>query len=161
MHTQLGYDLVTYLSDRHRSQDRIFDPTKLIPPRPTISNFQWISGSQYITPTDLDLLISGPDRPPSKRMLAQARNDEAARRSEALSSRTASAETRAAAQSSETWAAYMQRQVTERTQNISLMGDRMESLETNSAGWADDVNQFVSRQKKNLIMGAVKHKFGF
>ena len=108
----------------------------------------------------MDILISGPDRPPSKRMLAQARNDEAARRSEALNSRTASAETRAAAQSQETWAAFLQRQVTERTQNISLMGDRMETLESNSAGWADDVNKFVSRQKKNFIMGAVKGKLG-
>lgn len=109
----------------------------------------------------MDILIAGPDRPPSKRMLAQARNDEVARRNEAMTSSSSSAATRAAAQSQETWAAYMQRQVTERTQNINLMGDRMDSLESNSQGWADDVNKFVSKQKRNFVMGAVKKNLGF
>jgi hypothetical protein len=62
----------------NRSKDVVFNPELIIPPRPTISNFQWISGSQYVTPSDMDLLIGGPDRPPSKRMLAQARADEIA-----------------------------------------------------------------------------------
>ena len=39
-----------------KSQDRLFNPTALIPPRPTISNLQWIAGTQYLTPDDLDLL---------------------------------------------------------------------------------------------------------
>ncbi len=38
------------------SQDIIFNPALLIPPRPTISNFQWVSGTQYITPADMDIL---------------------------------------------------------------------------------------------------------
>ena len=42
--------------DHTRSQDRIFNPELLIPPRPTISNFQWVSGTQYITPSDIDIL---------------------------------------------------------------------------------------------------------
>lgn len=33
-----------------RRQDRLFDPEKLIPPRPTISTVQWVTGTQYITP---------------------------------------------------------------------------------------------------------------
>lgn len=143
-----------------RSQDKIFNPALLIPPRPTISNFQWVSGTQYITPADLDILIAGPDRPPSKRQLNQARQDDLARRNEALTSGSASAETRAAAQSSETWSAYMSRQMSERTANLNLMGDRMDNLEANSAGWADDVSKYVSKQKKNFIMGAVKGKLG-
>jgi hypothetical protein len=32
------------------------NPDMLIPPRPTISNIQWISGTQYVTPADMDLL---------------------------------------------------------------------------------------------------------
>lgn len=32
------------------------NPDLLIPPRPTISNIQWISGTQYVTPADMDLL---------------------------------------------------------------------------------------------------------
>lgn len=50
--------------------------------------------------------------------------------------------------------------MSERTANLNLMGDRMDNLEANSAGWADDVSKYVSRQKKNLIMGAVKGKLG-
>ncbi|KAK6838004.1 hypothetical protein PG987_006285 [Apiospora arundinis] len=48
--------------------DVMINPNLVIPPRPTISNAQWLSGTQYISPLDLDLLIGGPDRPPSKRM---------------------------------------------------------------------------------------------
>lgn len=39
-----------------QSQDKLYNPEALIPPRPTISNLQWISGSQYITPSDMDIL---------------------------------------------------------------------------------------------------------
>lgn len=38
------------------SLDKLFNPDALIPARPTISNMQWISGSQYITPSDMDIL---------------------------------------------------------------------------------------------------------
>jgi hypothetical protein len=58
----------------HRRQDRLFNPERLIPPRPTISNVQWLTGTQHVTPLDMDILIGGPDRPPSKRMIAQARS---------------------------------------------------------------------------------------
>lgn len=93
-------------------------------------------------------------------MITQSRADEAARRNQALNSRTAGAQAKAEAEASEGWAAYMQRQVTERTERLGLMGERMDSLEDNSSGWAEDVNKFVSRQKKNFIMGAVKGKLG-
>lgn len=38
------------------SRDTLMNPELLIPPRPTISNIQWISGTQYVTPQDMDLL---------------------------------------------------------------------------------------------------------
>jgi hypothetical protein len=41
---------------RSPSQDRLYDPEKVIPARPTITNIQWISGTQYISPADMDLL---------------------------------------------------------------------------------------------------------
>ena len=49
--------------------------------------------------------------------------------------------------------AYMQRQVQERTQNLNIMGDTMDNLETNSAKWGDDVNKFVGNTKKKVLMG--------
>lgn len=41
---------------RADSQDRLYDSQKVVPPRPTITNIQWISGTQYVTPQDMDLL---------------------------------------------------------------------------------------------------------
>lgn len=136
----------------NRAKDALFDPESQVPPRPTISNLQWISGTQYITPTDLDILIGGPDRPPSKRMVAQARADEQQRRAQGRATGQAPASSSAAQQDEGYWA-YMQRQINERTQNLGIMGDNMDRLESNSAGWADDVSKFVSKQKKNLVMG--------
>ena len=134
------------------SEDRLLNPELLIPPRPTISNMQWISGTQYITPADMDILIGGPDRPPSKRMVAQARADEQQRRAAARAG-SSSAVAEASGQQDEGYWAYMQRQINERTEKLGIMGDSMDKLETNSAGWADDVGKFVDRQKKNLVMG--------
>lgn len=37
-------------------RDVLWNPELLIPQRPTISNLQWISGTQYVTPADMDLL---------------------------------------------------------------------------------------------------------
>ena len=42
--------------DLSRSLDKIFKVELLIPPRPTISNMQWLSGTTYITPADMDKL---------------------------------------------------------------------------------------------------------
>ena len=90
--------------DLTRSLDKIFSVDALVPPRPTISNMQWLSGTTYITPADMDKLsklptsyivtlalgfipckltydtVGGPDRPPSQRMIEQMRADEQAQR---------------------------------------------------------------------------------
>jgi syntaxin-binding protein 5 len=41
------------------------------------------------------------------------------------------------------------------------VSEGMNNLSNNSAGWADDVNKFVGKQKRGLVMGAMKSKFGF
>ncbi|KAF2466503.1 uncharacterized protein BDR25DRAFT_345436 [Lindgomyces ingoldianus] len=140
-------------------RDTLLNPELLVPPRPTISNMQWISGTQYVTPSDMDLLIGGPDRPPSKRMLAQARADDEQRRRDArLGAGTASS---SVAPADEGWGAWATRTLNERTEKLNIVGDSMNNLEQNSAGWADDVNKFVQKQKRGLVMGAMKSKFGF
>lgn len=45
---------------RSPSQDRLYDPEKVTPARPTITNIQWISGTQYVSPADMDLLSTWP-----------------------------------------------------------------------------------------------------
>ncbi|EME39964.1 hypothetical protein DOTSEDRAFT_74735 [Dothistroma septosporum NZE10] len=139
-----------------RRQDRLFSPERLIPPRPTISNMQWVTGTQYITPADMDILIGGPDRPPSKRMIAQARDEEEQRRRAGRSSAAAAK----VAQSDEGYWGYMQRQLAERTEKLGLVGDNMDNLERNSANWLEDVNKFVGKQKRNAATGIIKARFG-
>ncbi|KAH7156832.1 lethal giant larvae like, C-terminal-domain-containing protein [Dactylonectria macrodidyma] len=133
-----------------QSPDTLINPKLECPLRPTISNLQWISGTQYISPPDLDLLVGGPDRPPSKRMMeAAAAEQRAARTGEAGPSGS----------SQEGWGDYLSRQLNERTEKLNIMGDNMDNLQEQSAGWADDVNKFIGKQKRNMVLGGLKGKF--
>ena len=140
--------------DSAKSSDQLVNSSLLVPQRPTISNLQWISGTQNFTASDLDVLVGGPDRPPSKKMVDQLRMEEQQqRRGTARAASGSSLDTAAAAQQDEGYWAYMQRQVQERTERLNIMGDSMDKLEESSSNWADDVNKFVSNQKKKAIMG--------
>ncbi|KAL9596180.1 MAG: hypothetical protein Q9219_005966 [cf. Caloplaca sp. 3 TL-2023] len=144
-------------SDLTRSLDKLFNVEAHIPPRPTISNMEWMTGTLHVTPADMEALIGGSNRPLSKRMIEQ-------RRAEAEQERAAksSATTRSSSSEHETegyWA-YMQRQMQERTQNLNIMGDSMDRVEENSSGWAEDVNKFVNKQKKKAVMGFIGSKIG-
>jgi syntaxin-binding protein 5 len=150
------------------SSDTLLDPTRLIPPRPTISNLQWIAGTQYITPADLDLLIGGPDRPMSKRMRAQMQADqdaEFARQRQA--SRTGSSGMGGAqgagarARQQEGWGEYMTRQIQERTEQLGLAGDSMDRAAEDSKGFSDSVSSYVAKQKRQAAMGYIGKQFGF
>ncbi|KUI56373.1 hypothetical protein VP1G_03757 [Cytospora mali] len=88
------------------TDDKLVNPELSIPPRPTISNMQWLSGTHQ-----------------------------------------------------EGWGEYLQRQLNERTERLNLMGDNMENLNDNSQGWADDVNKFIGKQKRNVVLGGLKSKF--
>ncbi|KAK7529812.1 lethal giant larvae like, C-terminal-domain-containing protein [Phyllosticta citribraziliensis] len=154
-----------------KNDDALFNPNMAVPPRPTISNLQWLSGTQYITPADMDLLISGPDRPPSKRMVAEMRAEERARYDAERQSKISDAERAAGAagdgsssasgnQDASYWA-QMTKAINERTERLGIMSDNMDRLENNSAGFANDVQKFVAKQKRGMVMGAMKSKFGF
>ena len=39
-----------------KSHDKLYNPDAIMPPRPTISNLQWVTGVQYVSPTDMDIL---------------------------------------------------------------------------------------------------------
>ncbi|KAL8716887.1 MAG: hypothetical protein Q9225_005821, partial [Loekoesia sp. 1 TL-2023] len=137
-------------SDLTRSLDKLFNIEALIPPRPTISNVEWMTGTLHVTPADMDTLIGGPDRPPSKRMIEQRRAEEEQQRA---MKRFAAAGSSSPEKEEEGYWAYMQRQMQERTQSLNIMGDSMNRVEENSSNWADDVDKFVSKQKKKAVMG--------
>lgn len=137
--------------DNLNEHDKLVNPAAVIPPRPTISNMQWLSGTMYVSPTDLDLLIGGPDRPPSKRMLEATAQEERMARSGAAGG--------SGGGSNEGWGEYLTRQLNERTEKLNMMENSMESMNEQSAGWADDVSKFVKQQKKNAVLGGLKAKF--
>ena len=89
-------------------------------------------------------------------MIEQMRADDSQRR-EAL--RFGSSSSAPSNQQDEGYMAYMQRQIQQRTEKLNIMGDSMDRLEQTSSGWAEDVNKFVSSQKKKAVMGS-KYLFG-
>ncbi|KAL1953139.1 hypothetical protein VTO42DRAFT_3553 [Malbranchea cinnamomea] len=145
-----------------RCDDILFDPELSVPPRPTISNLQWISGTQYISTADMDLLIGGPDRPPSKAMIEQMRREEQEQKAanRPYPSRSETRES-SGSQSQEGYWSYIQRQLQERTERLGLTSDTMERVGENSSGFVDDVSKFVKNQKRKAVLGAIGSKFGF
>jgi syntaxin-binding protein 5 len=142
------------------SPDRLFDPAKVMPPRPTISNLQWISGTQYITPTDMDIMIGGPGRPPSKRMIEEMRvqkDTEYQRQREAA--RTGRPVT--PDRNQEGYWAYMQRQIQERTENLGFAESSIERTADTSENFSDGVSKFVAKQKRQAALGLIGSKLGF
>ncbi|KAI5863600.1 lethal giant larvae like, C-terminal-domain-containing protein [Durotheca rogersii] len=134
--------------EMENTADQLINPDLSIPPRPTISNVQWISGTQYVSPADLDLLVGGPDRPASKRMLYAA----------AAMERNAQADYSGSG-SQEGWGDYLTRQLNERTEKLNLVNDSLDSAANASQKWADEVGKFVSQQKRNILLGGIKGKF--
>ncbi|KNG81777.1 putative SNARE-dependent exocytosis protein (Sro7) [Aspergillus nomiae NRRL 13137] len=143
---------------RH-SEDQLYNVQAATPPRPTITNMQWIAGTQYISPADMDILIGGPDRPPSKKMQEQMKLEDQERRRLAREGRTMSNLSQEQGSQEGYWS-YMQRQVQERTEKLNFAGDQMERLEENSSNWARDVNKYVQNQKKKAVLGVLGSKFG-
>ncbi|KAK3485197.1 lethal giant larvae like, C-terminal-domain-containing protein [Neurospora hispaniola] len=143
--------------------DTMINIAQELPPRPTISNVQWLSGTQYISPTDLDLLIGGPDRPPSKRMMAatDAERNGAGVYNPAAAGAAGSSTARLQGQVKETegWGDYLTRQLNERTEKLNIMGDSMDNLANTTSKWAEDVDGFVKKQKRDLFLGGIKKSF--
>lgn len=85
-------------------------------------------------------------------MIEQMRKEEQERRIADRQAATSPSASSASGRQEEGYWAYMQRQVQERTENLNIMGDSMDRLEDTSAGYANDVNKFVGKQKKKAVM---------
>lgn len=156
---------------RHRPSPRnnLLDPQAVIPPRPTISNMQWLSGTQYVTPADMDILIGGPSRAPSPGIPVQGRSDPRqqqtlpmrnGRPDAALGTTADPVAGQTYAATSAGYAASLRDGFNERTARLGTVGENVESLQTASAAWADSASKFVAKQKRNMVMGAVKGRLG-
>ena len=108
----------------------------------------------------MDVLIGGSGRPPSKRMVAEMRAQQDAefqrQRDAARSGQPAKPDP-----SQESYWAYMQRQIQERTENLGLATDSMDRTADAANSWSDDVSKFVAKQKRQAALGFLGSKFGF
>lgn len=55
--------------------------------------------------------------------------------------------------------ASMSRQIQERTEKLSVMGDSMDKLGETSANFADDVGKYVNQQKKKAVLGGMSSSY--
>lgn len=110
--------------------------------------------SYYVLYCLLTVTVGGPDRPPSKRMQEQMKLDDQERRRAAREERVSSVHHAHQPQGSqEGYLSYMQRQVTDRTQQLGASSDHMDRLEESSSNWARDVNKYVQNQKRKAVFG--------
>ncbi|KAJ2899931.1 hypothetical protein MKZ38_002730 [Zalerion maritima] len=125
------------------TQDILINPELEVPPRPTISNLQWISGTQYISPSDLDMLI-WPDRPPRRDL-----------NGEVLSNANAGP-----SGPGEGWGDYMMRMLNERAEKLNTVNDGMQNLSDATNQWAEDMGKVAKKQKRGMLFSGLGSKFG-
>lgn len=150
----------------HVPADELYNPVTPCSPRPTISTLTWLSGTQYLSIADLDLLIGGPDRPPSKSQIEAERAEleeqqqqaRTQQQSEAASSSGGSEARQGGVASGGIWAG-LQQSFNERTKHLNLMGENMDKLGDTTKGFSDEVARLVGQQKKKALWGGVKAKF--
>jgi len=144
--------------------DALYDAVKSVPARPTISNLQWIMGTQYIRVDDLNLLsklhlshiaymlVGGPDRPLSKTQAAQqyaqdrqrVLADRAVKRSNTASSQDS-------ASSSQGIFAQMQQSLSERGVRLDGIQEQFSQLGEASQEWYESLGKTVESQKRKYL----------
>ena len=98
--------------------------------------------------------VGGPDRPPSKRMIEQMRLEEQEMRQNAREERR---QQHAQASQNNQGRYYwddLQHNMQERTERLGITGESMNRLEENSSNFVDDVNKFISTQKRKATLGS-------
>lgn len=154
--------------------DALFDALKQPAiARPTISNLAWITGTQYVRPADLDLIISGGNRPLSKRALERLA---AAERQQALLERQALAQDRTAAKRATLESArnsggndartgsnaYGEMGIggQERGERVSHLNDMYDNVSKASSEWLTELDKMASQAKKSAGKAAFKSLLG-
>lgn len=141
--------------------------------RPTISSWAWVTGTQYVRASDLDLLLSGGERPLSKRVLERLAADERQRilieRSTASRDKVAN---RAAQQSlrnakgndrdtGRNTFGTMQAYGEERGERVSQVNELYENMSKASGEWLSEIDKLASNAKKTAGKAALKSFLGF
>ncbi|KAK6537985.1 hypothetical protein TWF694_010877 [Orbilia ellipsospora] len=137
---------------KEQPKDVVYNPEILLPPRPTITGMQWISGTQHISNDDFDRLVGGPDRPMSKKQLEEARRAAAAQDGAPAAGPSGSS-------GGGGLFGNMSAAFNERTKNLANFSDNMAQLENTSNEFAKATTKFIENQKKQAALGFVKKLF--
>lgn len=161
---------------RDVASDELYDALKQpVIARPTISNWAWVTGTQWVRPADVDLIISGGNRPLSKRALERLA---ASDRQQALLERQAAAQGKAKTnqrsllESARNAAGYdrrsgrsaygdMQQGGQERGERVGQVNDMFDNLTKASGEWLNEIDKMTSNAKKSAGKAAFKSLLGF
>ncbi|KAI5806190.1 lethal giant larvae like, C-terminal-domain-containing protein [Geopyxis carbonaria] len=144
-------------------QDTLHNPSLPPPTRPTISNLQWLAGTQFISTSDLDVLIGGPGRPMSRRQVEMEREAareerEAARRPVTAAGGSGGSGSGGAGEGGGVFAG-MAKTLRERTEKLTMTTESLDRLGDHSASFADDVSKYVTQQKRKALLGGITGKW--
>jgi len=139
--------------------DTLYNPMAPVPPRPTISNLQWISGTQHISAEDFDILIGGPDRPMSRKQIEEERALRAQERAMAVAGGPSSSRPGLSSQQGGSAFSNMTKGIQERTENLTNWSENMQSLENTSQEFVEATQKFIDAQKKKAFLGSLKSFF--
>ncbi|RVD80907.1 uncharacterized protein DFL_008791 [Arthrobotrys flagrans] len=127
-------------------KDILYNPDIAVPARPTISGLQWISGTQHVSAGDFDLLIGGPDRPPSQKHLNAEQKANGGDKSPTVAN-------------GNSVFGNMANAFNARTQNLQNFQDNMQNLENTTAEFAKATSKFIESQKRKAVLGGAKSLF--
>jgi syntaxin-binding protein 5 len=145
--------------------DLLYDALKTVPPRPTISNLQWIMGTQYLAANDLNLLsiscthhlilVGGPDRPLSKAQMAQQYSQD---RQRALAERSAQRGGATEGAASRGVFAQMSESLSERAAKLGGISETFDQLGEASTNWYNSIAKTAEKEKRKALVGSITGK---
>ena len=155
--------------------DALYDATKQPTiPRPVITTWAWLTGTQYIKPADFDLILTGgAERPLSRKARERL---EAQEKQRLLLEKRSEAEQRAAqrqtvlpaARNAEGYNArganvygQMERNVAERGERVSQLNDTMDNIGRAANGWLGEIDKLSRDMKKKAAISAAKSYLPF
>ncbi|BFZ59097.1 Lethal(2) giant larvae sro7 [Saitoella coloradoensis] len=133
-------------------QDQLFDALKATPARPTISTWQWVTGTVYVNQQDLDLLIGGPNRPLSKKMLLEQRVRDEQQRLAARAQAQAGMTQGIQNDANSGVFGQMVQNLSERGERLGTMENQFDHLEQATGEWLKEIKGFAGQTKRKAVM---------
>ncbi|KAG4305951.1 hypothetical protein PORY_000861 [Pneumocystis oryctolagi] len=138
----------------------LYDNSKKIPPRPAISTWEWMLSTNYISVAELDLLLGGPDRPLSKKLIDSLEKQELKNKEK---KKATLVDQHSNYQNSNNIFSQTTDNIRERGKKIFGVEEKLQSLEKSSVNLLKSIQDYAEQQKstirKQAIKGVIKNFF--